>query len=173
MISHYTGFETELVKTGNAGEHAMSMDLAMNLDYSSGYSIEPYHIVNILEKFGGIVKSPLPELMQEKIEVYQIESRNPHLHEAGDEQHIDQMRYLAMQVIYNSPICPEALKRVIRQDAAKRGYLRDRETLDKPRYFPALSSIDAEAFLKDIAPTPYGQLLTQGADGRRRELRVS
>jgi mannosyl-3-phosphoglycerate synthase len=26
LIGHYTGFETELVKTGNAGEHAMSMN---------------------------------------------------------------------------------------------------------------------------------------------------
>lgn len=175
VLGHYTGFETEIIKTGNAGEHALSMDLAMNLDYSSGYSIEPYHLVHILEKFGGILDSPDPDLMKERIELYQIESRNPHLHEAGDETHIDRMRYLAMQVIYHSPICPEALKRDIRKDAAKRGYLSERgATLDRPRYFPQLSSIDPDAFLKDISSTPYGKLLESGMRGKHRhELRVS
>jgi mannosyl-3-phosphoglycerate synthase len=174
LVSHYSGFETEIIKTGNAGEHALSMDLAMNLDYSAGYSIEPYQIVNILEKFGGIVESPLPEPMKEKVEVYQIESRNPHLHEAGDETHIDAMRYLAMQVIYHSPICPEPLKRQIRNDAAKRGYLKSgAATLGRPRYFPPLSRVDLDAFLREVESTPYGQLLLEGMSaGRRGELRV-
>jgi mannosyl-3-phosphoglycerate synthase len=169
LVSHYTGFETEVIKTGNAGEHALSMELAMNLDYSAGYSIEPYHLVNILERFGGFTQSSdMPEIMKEKVEVYQIESRNPHLHEAGDDTHIDAMRYLAMQVIYHSPICPDPLKREIRRDAARRGYVRAGVTeLDKPRYFPALSSIDTEAFLKDISSRPYGRLLADGAAGGR------
>jgi hypothetical protein len=132
-------------------------------------SIEPYHLVNILERFGGFTQSSdMPEIMKEKVEVYQIESRNPHLHEAGDDTHIDAMRYLAMQVIYHSPICPDPLKREIRRDAARRGYVRAGVTeLDKPRYFPALSSIDTEAFLKDISSRPYGRLLADGAAGGR------
>ncbi|MEJ2720964.1 MAG: mannosyl-3-phosphoglycerate synthase [bacterium] len=174
VMSHYTGFETEIIKTGNAGEHAVSMDLAMNLDYSAGYSIEPYHIINIFEKFGGIVESPLPELMKEKIEVYQIESRNPHLHEAGGKSHIDAMRYLAMQVIYHSAICPEPLKKEIRKDAVKRGYIDvGTKTLDAPRYFPQLSQIDLETFLKEIESTPYGRVLIEGMGPKRqRELKV-
>jgi mannosyl-3-phosphoglycerate synthase len=175
LMSHYTGFETEIIKTGNAGEHALTMDLAMNLDYSSGYSIEPYHIVNILEKFGGIVESPLPELMKERIEVYQIESRNPHLHEAGDEKHIDSMRYQAMQIIYHSPICPDALKKEIRIDASKRGYLRGGGTEpDQPRYFPRLSQMDLDAFFKEVESTPYGKVLSDGiAPKGQTKLRVS
>lgn len=174
LMSYYTGFETEIIKTGNAGEHALSMDLAMNLDYSSGYSIEPYHIVNILEKFGGIGESPVPELMKEGIEVYQIESRNPHLHEAGDETHIDKMRYLAMQVIYHSPICPEPLKRSIRKDALRRGYVDGKDApLAMPRYFPALSTIDPDVFLREISSATYGRLLLDGVgEQRRRELRI-
>jgi mannosyl-3-phosphoglycerate synthase len=163
LMSHYTGFETEIIKTGNAGEHALSMDLAMNLDYSSGYSIEPFHIVNILEKFGGFVDSPIPELMKERIEVYQVESRNPHLHEAGDESHIGAMRYQAMQVIYHSSICPEPLKKEIRKDAIKRGYVEPgSQTLERPRYFPALSQIDLEAFMGEVESTSYGRVLAEG-----------
>src|ERR1041384_8079931 len=55
LISYYTGFETEIMRTGNSGEHCMSMKLAELLTFASGYSIEPYEIVKILEQFGGIV----------------------------------------------------------------------------------------------------------------------
>jgi mannosyl-3-phosphoglycerate synthase len=161
LISHYTGFETEIIKTGNAGEHAISMDLAMNLDYSSGYSIEPYHIINILEKFGGIKESPLPDIIKEGVEVYQVESRNPHLHEAGGKEHINQMRHCAMQVIYNSFVCPDKLKGEIKKEAVRKGYVKpDEQGLGSPQYFPALSTIDREVFLNEIASTPYGELLT-------------
>src|SRR6185503_18463399 len=50
LISYYTGFETEIMRTGNSGEHCMSIKLAELLSFSSGYSIEPYEIVNILEE---------------------------------------------------------------------------------------------------------------------------
>jgi mannosyl-3-phosphoglycerate synthase len=168
LIGHYTGFETEIIRTGNAGEHALTMDLAMNIDYSSGYSIEPYHIINLLEKFGGILETPLPNIMKERIEVYQIESRNPHLHEAGDQIHIDDMRHQAMQAVFHSPICPDNLKREIRTDAMRRGYIdANKPTLEKLRYFPTLSSIDAEVFLREVSSTPFGQLLTEGSIGRQ------
>jgi mannosyl-3-phosphoglycerate synthase len=163
LIGHYTGFETEIIKTGNAGEHALSMDLAMNLDYSSGYSIEPFHIINILEKFGGIRECPLPEIIKNGVEIYQIESRNPHLHEAGDKEHIDKMRHCAMQVIYNSFVCPDSLKREMRKEAVRKGYVKpDEEGIGSPRYFPALSSIDRDLFLNEIKSTPYGGLLASG-----------
>jgi mannosyl-3-phosphoglycerate synthase len=99
LIGHHTGFETEIMKTGNAGEHALTMDLAMSLDYSAGYSIEPYHVVNLLEQYGGILDTPPRRSAMPRVEVFQIESRNPHLHEAGDESHIDRMQLQAMQVV--------------------------------------------------------------------------
>lgn len=174
LLAHYTGFETEIIKTGNAGEHALSMKLAMNLDYSYGYSIEPYHIINILEKFGGVLESPLPEVMKEKVEIYQIESRNPHLHEAGDGSHIDLMCHLAMQVIYHSPICPDPLKREIRADAVRRGYMKSNQpALEKPHYFAPLSTIDAGAFLRHIESTPYGRFLVERSKPRTVSLRTA
>lgn len=72
LISHYTGFGTEVIKTGNAGEHALSMDLAMLISYASGYAIEPYHFIDLWEKFGGIDShpSPYPEVMQKQVEIF-------------------------------------------------------------------------------------------------------
>ncbi len=166
LIGHYTGFETEIVKTGNAGEHAMTMDLAMVLDYSSGYSIEPYHIVNLLEKFGGILESPLSEVMKRKVEVFQIGSRNPHLHEVGNEDHIDRMLYLATQVVYHSPICPEALKDELKREMVSRKLVKSNEDMAKPSYFPVLSSIDYDSFMKSIRSTPYAKMIHKLLSGK-------
>ena len=162
LISHYMGFETEIIKTGNAGEHALSMDLAMNIDYSSGYSIEPYHIVNVIERFGGIVKSPVQDVMRDKVEIFQIESRNPHLHEAGDKEHIDQMSYMAMQVIYHSDICPDKLKKELQRAMVSRRYVEPNNKPKRPHYFPALSNIDEKKFSKVISSTPYAKLIREG-----------
>ncbi len=51
LVSYYTGFETEVMRTGNSGEHCMSMKLAELLTYSSGFSVEP---VRGSEHIGGI-----------------------------------------------------------------------------------------------------------------------
>lgn len=162
LLSHYYGFESELIKTGNAGEHALTIDLARVLDYSSGYSIEPYHIINLIEKFGGIRQSPFPEVMKEGVEVYQIESRNPHLHESGDDDHIKDMSYIAMQAVYHSPVCPEAIKREILREMIHHKFLSKEDKPPRPNRFPALSSINAESFLEDIKSAPYGRLIVEG-----------
>jgi mannosyl-3-phosphoglycerate synthase len=162
LLSYYYGFETELIKTGNAGEHAMTIDLAKCLDYSAGYSIEPYHIINLIEKFGGITESPFPEIMKGGIEVHQIESRNPHLHEAGDREHVDKMSYVAMQAIYHSPVCPDKLKKEIMRAMILRKFFSGKGKPPRPRYFPALLSIDRGAFLKQIESSPYARLIIEG-----------
>jgi len=63
LIYTRTGFETEVVRTGNAGEHAMSMKLAEILPYASGYAVEPQELVSIFEDFGGILPTKNLEAM--------------------------------------------------------------------------------------------------------------
>ena len=155
LVSGYTGYGTEIIKTGNAGEHAMSMDLAMNIDYSSGYSIEPYHYINVLERFGGIVGSPPKDVMQEGVEFYQIESRNPHLHEVKGEEHVKSMSKEAMESIYHSPICPEYLKKEIHADLISRGLLAEGEEVPQTlRYYPALTKVNMVKFKEALKKTP-------------------
>ena len=48
LLTHYTGYETEIIKTGNAGEHALTMSLALQLDFASGYGIETNHFVELI-----------------------------------------------------------------------------------------------------------------------------
>jgi len=161
LISHYTGFETEIIKTGNAGEHALSMPLALRMDYSHGYSIEPYHIINLIEKFGGLEKSPYPEIMKKSVEVYQIESRNPHLHEAGDEDHIKDMSYAAMRAIYNSKICPSDLKKRIFTLMKEQDLLNGEKKPAKLHKFPALININKEAFFEELKRAEYTKFLSE------------
>lgn len=166
MIGEYTGFETDIIQTGNAGEHAMTMSLAMLLGFSSGYSIEPYHFIDMFEKFGGLEKRPIaPEVLEAPVEVYQIESRNPHLHDAakGDE-HIDGMTFAAMQVIYHSPICPPLLKARILKEMRALGYIPKKHEPPKVAYYPALSGIDEKAFASAIHTHPHAKRLLEWSE---------
>lgn len=159
LIGYYTGYGTEIIKTGNAGEHAMTMDLAMQLDYSSGYSIEPYHYVNTIEKFGGILGNPTARIQRERIEYYQIESRNPHLHEVKGDEHVKDMSRAAMEVIYNSPICPVPLKENIMEDLYNRKLLKKDEKLGQSlNYYPALRTADMKKFAAALGDQEYGRL---------------
>ncbi len=112
LIESYTGFGTEIIKTGNSGEHAMSMQLANLLQYASGFAVEPYEIIDILEKFGGITPTH-PAVLSSGVDVFQIESRNPHLHEQKGEEHINEMILSSLGAIYHSEICPQNVKKNI------------------------------------------------------------
>ena len=113
LISHITGIEREIITTGNAGEHALSMSLAENLNYSSGYSVEPYEFINILEKFGGLLPSNNPDIIEKGIEIFQIETRNPHFHEEKGNNHLTGMMQESLLAINNSKICNTELTRQI------------------------------------------------------------
>ena len=126
LVSHITGADTDIIMTANAGEHALSMSLAESLNYASGYSVEPYEFINILEKFGGLLPSLTSSLdlkgieeakeiaMQKGIEIFQIESRNPHFHEEKGADHIAEMMEDSLLAINNSKICNGELTKEIR-----------------------------------------------------------
>lgn len=157
FFGYYTGYETDALRTGNAGEHALSMSLALLLDYSAGFSVETYHFVSLLEKFGGILNSPHPEVMRLGAEIFQMESRNPHLHVVGKgEEHINEMIEYSLAVLYHSPICPERLKKEILTKLRRSKILKkDAEPL-LPRRYPALNSIDFEQAGKSVDWTLHG-----------------
>lgn len=161
LMSEYTGFETEIIRTGNAGEHALTMDLAMRLRYSSGYSIEPYHYINLFEQFGGLQGTTLrKKQVQQHVEVFQIASRNPHMHDTGKgEEHIDDMTYAAMQVIYHSPICPQRLKLELLAALRAMRPLADGEEPADVTYYRPLREIDLGAFYAALAGRSYTALL--------------
>ncbi len=155
LLSHYTGFETDVIRTGNAGEHAMTTDLAESMVYSSGYSVEPYHLLYLMEKFGGVTEKLTRETVQHPVEVFQIESRNPHLHAEKGTEHVNQMIYAALQVIYHSSVSSESLKATILEDLRERKLLAANADLPKTTYYPALSKVNLTSFVRDVQDNAY------------------
>ena len=160
LLSHYTGYETDSLRTGNAGEHAMSMDLALRLDYSAGFSVETYHFVSLLEKFGGIMPSPYPDVMKSGAEIFQMESRNPHFHEAAKgDKHIKEMISYSLAVLYHSAICPEILKKEILRELRRSRIIGKNEEPIQPRRYPAMADIDFNAAARLMDWQQYGNFV--------------
>jgi mannosyl-3-phosphoglycerate synthase len=166
LISHYTGFGTDVIKTGNAGEHALSTDLAMLMSYAPGYAIEPHHFLDLWEKFGGILPGPFPEMMRETVDIFQIESRNPHLHEVKGEDHIDAMRHDALRAVYQSAVCPPSLKVDLLHEMRRSGLLGDGEEPAPLVCYPPLRQADLARFRHAIRAQPYAEALQPAADAK-------
>jgi mannosyl-3-phosphoglycerate synthase len=113
LLAEYSGFGTDAVVTGNAGEHAVSLDLGMRMRMAGGFAVEPFHFVELFEQFGGVLPAQHAEVMGQGVEVLQVESRNPHFHDDKGDDHVTSMRTQALNVIYHSAICPPGLKEQI------------------------------------------------------------
>ncbi|HEX6862909.1 MAG TPA: mannosyl-3-phosphoglycerate synthase, partial [Thermoanaerobaculia bacterium] len=159
IIGHYTGFGTDVIKTGNAGEHAMSMELAMLMSYAPGFAIEPYHFLDLWEKFGGILPGPFPEVMRENVEIFQIESRNPHLHEAKGGEHVESRGYESLRAAYHSAVCPRAIKEELLHEMRRRNLLGEAEEPAPLVRYPPLRQVDLPRFRHLIQGQPYAGLL--------------
>ena len=146
LVSYYTGFETEVMRTGNSGEHCMSMKLAELLTYSSGFSVEPYEIVNVLEEFGGILPTENQEAMDKGIEISQVETRNPHFHEEKGDDHIKEMFFGSLGCIYHSKICPPRLREKIVEELRNRSMLEEGEEINTLRKINPFDKIDMRQF---------------------------
>ena len=127
LISTKTGFETEVVRTSNAGEHAMSMQLAEILPFASGYAGEPQELVSMFENFGGILPTKDIKVMEQGIDIFQIETRNPHLHEEKGNEHLNEMLLSSLSTIYHSPLCDEELKQAVLAELIGQGILKKGE----------------------------------------------
>ncbi|HKU50127.1 MAG TPA: mannosyl-3-phosphoglycerate synthase [Nitrososphaera sp.] len=151
LLAAITGFETEVIKTGNAGEHALSMTLAECLHYSSGYSIECNEFVDIFEKFGGILPSAYPRAMDKGVEIFQIETRNPHFHEEKGAAHLNEMVEASLSVIQNSAICPDELRNHIIDELKQKDEKSSRKNQGKKyRVMDPINTIDMTDFEKGV-----------------------
>jgi len=152
LISSGTGFETNIIKTGNAGEHAMSLKLAELLPYASGYAVEPQELVSIFEQFGGTLPSNYVDVMKHGIDIFQIETRNPHLHEDKGIEHLGTMLLAGLSTIYHSPLCDEDTKQLIISQLISQKVLKPRQKPPRPRINRPPSKIDIREFAKFMEP---------------------
>jgi mannosyl-3-phosphoglycerate synthase len=156
LVSYYTGFETEVMRTGNSGEHCMSLKLAELLTYSSGYAIEPYEIVNVLEEFGGIIPTANQEAMDKGVEIMQVETRNPHFHEDKGDDHLKEMVIGSLSSIYHSKICPPKVREKILETLRSKNMLSESEQQEPP------TPLKIEPF-KDVDVRRFAKVLSKAS----------
>ncbi|MDP6510785.1 MAG: mannosyl-3-phosphoglycerate synthase [Dehalococcoidia bacterium] len=135
LISVKTGFDTEIIKTGNAGEHAISLKLAEILPYASGYAVEPQEFVAIFEGFGGVLPLSHQTGAKQGVEVFQIETRNPHLHEDRGTDHLQGMLVPGLGAIYHSKLCDSDTKQLVINELAHQKAIQLEEEPTKPRTY--------------------------------------
>ena len=154
LIGNHTGFGTEAVSTGNAGEHALTVDLALRLRFASGYAVEPYEMLYLFEQYGGIDPEAMgpvdhPEVMHDGVQVFQVETCNPHFHEDKGREHVESMRRSSLNVLYHSSICPPGLREEIAL-VLSGGSIAEEPPEPTPVY-PPLEGVDPEVLLAVIA----------------------
>jgi mannosyl-3-phosphoglycerate synthase len=151
LLSTKGRFETEVIKTANAGEHAMSLELAMRLTYGSGYAVETQELISILENFSGILENGDDSVAEKGVEVIQTESINPHLHaEKGDDHLLQEMLLPSLSVIYYSPLCEEKTKEIIKKQLIDMECIKEGEEVPNIQLIAPPQNIDLSMFADNI-----------------------
>jgi mannosyl-3-phosphoglycerate synthase len=112
-LSRLRRIETDIVKTANAGEHAMSVSLALSMDWAGGFAVEPYQLVWLFERcYVALEKGSCP-FLPNHVDVYQVEPRNPHIHAERGDEHIASMVATSLGTIYHSALAVDSVKGMI------------------------------------------------------------
>jgi mannosyl-3-phosphoglycerate synthase len=152
LVAEYSGFGTEVIATGNAGEHALSLDLGLRMRLAGGFAVEPFEFVELFEQFGGVLESAHPEVMAGSVPVLQVESCNPHFHDNKGEEHVQGMRMQALNVLYHSPVSLPAVREAILEFMVAQGQLAPGEEPPRERIYPPVGSLDLD-LLRDVLET--------------------
>jgi len=180
LVSAMGKFETEIIKTGNAGEHAMSLALAERLNYGTGYAVETQEIISILERFTGLLPFTDKDVSEKGVEVFQTETVNPHLHaDKGDEHVVQDMIMPSLSVIFHSSLCQDKTKQLILSELIEAGCLKAGEMLPPVKLMPppqkadvlrlstALSAEFPRMFVPPGSPLPVSTGRGAGGTGKR------
>lgn len=115
LLAQHTGFETEHITTGNAGEHAFNAELARKMPLAAGFAVETWELIWMLERWGGVVEVP-SDASGSGVDIFQVETRNPHFHEEKGEGHLGDMLAVSLGCIYHSPLANERTKKAILEE---------------------------------------------------------
>jgi mannosyl-3-phosphoglycerate synthase len=144
FLAEYSGFGTEVIATGNAGEHAMSLDLGLKLRLAGGFAVEPYEYLDMFEQFGGVLESTSTDVMASSVPVVQIETRNPHFHDNKGEEHVQGMRMQALNVLYHSAVTLPAVRQAIAEFMVSQGVLTVGQEPPRERVYPPVGTLDLD-----------------------------
>lgn len=152
LVAEYSGFGTEVIATGNAGEHAFTLDLGLRMRLAGGFAVEPFEYVDLFEQFGGVLDGAHhPEVMAASVPVLQIETRNPHFHDNKGEEHVQGMRMQALNVLYHSPVTLPAVRAAILDFMLAEGALLPGQEPPRERIYPPVGSLALDVLWDALA----------------------
>jgi mannosyl-3-phosphoglycerate synthase len=101
--------------------------------------------------------------MKQGVNVYQIESRNPHLHASKGEKHVQSMISSSLQALYHSSAASQTLRQEILVEMRRRRLIgRDEEPAQVTRY-PALGCIDRDKFAESLNDQSLAAMLAKSS----------
>lgn len=168
LFASLTGYggEFDFIKTANAWEHAMSTELAMKLNFATGYAAEPFQLIDLWERSGANIPSlsrpaftRLPRVGEplqasqvpfgRHIRIMQVETLNPHIHNFDkDEEHVARVHAQGIGAIFHSRLASPQLKSELRHIMKKRlGSVVDEfGEPEQALVYPPLEGLNFEAF---------------------------
>jgi len=103
----------------------------------------------IFEEFGGFIKEIANrEIASKGVEIFQIEPRNPHIHEERGTEHINEMLLKSLSTIYHSKLCDKELRKQILNELRIRGILKENEEPPKVRSIRPFKNVNAKKILE-------------------------
>ncbi|QSB13607.1 mannosyl-3-phosphoglycerate synthase [Natronosporangium hydrolyticum] len=167
LIGEYSGFGTEVVATGNAGEHAFSLQLGLKLRLAGGFAVEPYEYLDMFEQFGGVLDSPHQEVLDKSVSVSQIETRNPHFHDNKGDHHVQDMRMQALNVLYHSPVCLPSVRSEILDFMLAHRAIGEGDEPPRERIYPPVGTLALDRFCDMLTTEAHSlrQVPSDGGDG--------
>ncbi len=164
-MAEYSGFGTEVIATGNAGEHALSLELGLRLRLAGGFAVEPHEYVDLFEQFGGVLESAHPDVLAASVPVLQIETRNPHFHDNKGEEHVQGMRMQALNVLYHSPVTLPAVRQEILDFMVAQGALQPGAEPPRERIYPPVGGLAFDLLFDalDAEATSFRQMSAPGS----------
>jgi mannosyl-3-phosphoglycerate synthase len=147
FISAKGKFETDVIKTANSGEHAMSLQLAKKLTYATGYGVETQELMSIFQQYSGQLPIIDKTAADKGIDIVQTETINPHIHEERGEEHlIKDMLVPSLSVIYHNPLCEDMTRQLIAKHLAELECISPGGVIPQLNIYPPPESTDIEKF---------------------------
>lgn len=152
LLAEYSGFGTDAIVTGNAGEHALSLELGLRMRMAGGFAVEPFQFVELFEQFGGVIPGAPDVPSEVGVPLLQIGTCNPHFHDNKGDEHVQSMRFQALNVLYHSPVCPPALRTEIMDFMILQGALEPGQEPPAERIYPPVGTMALDR-LYDVLST--------------------
>ena len=120
-LSIHKKVETDIVKTANSGEHALTTKLALSIKWAGGFAVEAYQLAYLLSSCYLGLQDNECRILPGRAKILQIEARNPHIHAERGEDHIKEMIEQSLGAVYHSRLTTGELKTMIEKISEEHG----------------------------------------------------